>query len=118
MAQIAYTVTATFPDEAVARDWLCWLIGGHVGEVLAAGATDAELVQLDETGRLFEVRYHFPSSEAFAAYERDHAPRLRAEGLRRFPSEKGIAYRWCIGTVMGSWRDRIESLQRPPQAPL
>jgi hypothetical protein len=45
------------------------------------------------------VRYHFPSREAFAAYERDHAPRLRADGLRRFPPERGVSYRRSVGVV-------------------
>ncbi|HYT90861.1 MAG TPA: DUF4286 family protein [Gemmataceae bacterium] len=103
MSQIAYTVTVTLPDEATARDWLRWLTGGHIDDVLAAGASDAELVQLDEAGHSFAVRYHFASAEAFADYERDYAPRLRAEGLRLFPVEKGVAYRRCVGTVMGSW---------------
>ncbi len=58
-------------------------------------------VQLDGgPGRTFEVRYHFPSREAFETYERDHASALRAEGLRLFPTEKGVTYRRCTGHVV------------------
>jgi hypothetical protein len=99
MSAVIYTVTATFADEAVAREWLRWLAEGHVAEVLAGGATDAEVVALDGPDRAFEVRYHFPSREAFERYEREDAPRLRAEGLRRFPAERGVAYRRSVGAV-------------------
>jgi Domain of unknown function (DUF4286) len=94
---IAYTVTATFSDYGLAEEWLRWLEEGHVAEVLAGGATDAEIIALDGTDLAYEVRYHFPSREAFAHYEKEHAPRLRAEGVARFPN--GITYRRSIGVV-------------------
>jgi hypothetical protein len=100
MAAIAYTVAVTFDSDALAAQWLAWLEGGHLADVLAAGATDAEVIEMDNAGRAFEVRYHFPSREVFTAYERDHAPRLRAEGLKLFPPEKGVAYRRTVGTVL------------------
>jgi Domain of unknown function (DUF4286) len=102
MPTIAYTVTATFDDVALATEWLRWLTGGHIAEVVAGGATAAEVVALDGDKPTFEVRYRFPSREAFAAYERDHAPRLRAEGLRLFPPERGVAYRRTIGEVVAA----------------
>jgi hypothetical protein len=101
MAAIAYTVAVTFPDPALAAEWLRWLTEGHIAEVLAGGACDAEIVQLDGPEPAFEVRYHFPSRAAFARYEKEHAPRLRAEGLRRFPVEKGVVYRRSVGQVIG-----------------
>jgi hypothetical protein len=100
MPAVSYTVAATFTDAALADAWLRWLKEGHIAEVLVGGATDAEIVQVDGAALAFEVRYHFPSREAFAAYERDHAPRLRAEGLALFPPEKGVAYRRTVGSVV------------------
>jgi hypothetical protein len=100
MARVVYSVFATFADPALADQWLRWLAAGHVAQVLAAGATGAEVVELDGPQRSFEVRYHFPSREALAAYERDHAPALRAEGLRLFPVERGVTYRRAVGTVL------------------
>lgn len=88
MPAVAYSVTATFADRSLVSDWLRWLAEGHIADVLAGGASDAELVELDDSGRSFEVRYHFASRDIFAQYEREHAPRLRAEGLQRFPVEK------------------------------
>lgn len=82
-----YTVRAAFDDPALAESWVAWLRDGHVAEVLAAGALRAVIVRLDDDGDgvRYAVRYTFPSAVAFAAYERDHAPRLRAEGAGRFP---------------------------------
>lgn len=100
MATIAYTVSVTFQDKALADEWVSWLSDGHIAEVLAGGATDAEIVQLDEPGLAFEVRYHFPSRTVFQQYENDHAPRLRAEGLERFPVEKGVTYRRSVGVIV------------------
>jgi hypothetical protein len=97
-------VAVTFSDPALAETWLAWLHGEHLAAVLAGGAEHAEVVELDATeGKAFEVRYRFPSQEAFAVYERDHAPALRAEGLRLFPPEKGVAYRRWTGKVVPGW---------------
>lgn len=77
---LAYTVRIDFDDPAVRRDTLAWLGDRHVADVLAAGAESAVVVALDDALAI-EIRYAFASREAFAAYERDHAPRLRAEGI-------------------------------------
>jgi hypothetical protein len=64
---------------------LVWLRDRHVADVCAAGADDAELVVLDEVEgqqqHVLEMRYRFGSRGAFQRYEREQAPRLRAEGL-------------------------------------
>src|SRR4051812_34138878 len=99
--QVAYTVAVSFADPAVADEWLAWLFPDHVRAVLAAGAADAEVVELDGPQRPFEVRYHFPSRAALARYEQEHAPALIADGLRRFPPERGITYRRSVGAA--SW---------------
>ena len=93
-----YTLTATFDHTAVADEWIAWLRDEHLAEVLAAGALDAEVIRVDSPDQpadqpvRCEVRYHFASRQSFAAYERDHASRLRAEGLKRFPPERGVRY--------------------------
>lgn len=97
MPEISYTVSVTFPDDSLVESWLRWLRQGHIEDVLAGGATHAEIVAMDAPPRAFEVRYRFPSREAFECYEREHAPRLRAEGLKLFPVERGITYRRSVG---------------------
>lgn len=103
MATVVYTVAVTFQDKALADEWVTWLRDGHIAEVLAGGATAAEIVQLDEPGLAFEIRYHFPSRIVFQQYEKHHAPRLRAEGLERFPVEKGVTYRRSVGVLVESF---------------
>ncbi|MCH2134139.1 MAG: DUF4286 family protein [Phycisphaerales bacterium] len=94
-----YTVSAEFPDESLASEWLHWLRDGHIDEVLAAGATSAEIVRLDEAVTAFEIRYVFPDRETFKRYEDDHAPRLRAEGVERFPEARGVQYDRSTGVI-------------------
>ncbi len=104
MPRIAYTVCATFQNSALADAWVRWLGDGHVAEVLTGGATDAEIIELDGAApaRSFEVRYHFPSREAFEQYEQDYAPRLRADGLKLFPVDRGVSYRRSVGVVVAA----------------
>jgi hypothetical protein len=97
---IAYTVRCTFSDEATARDWAAWLREAHLDDVLDAGAERASLVRLDGPGIAYEARYRFPDRAAFDAYITDHAPRLRAEGLARFPLDLGLDYTRCVGEVV------------------
>ena len=108
---IAYTVTCEFDDRNVANEWISWLRDEHLAEVLACGALDAQVIRFDRdaapapgsgAGAKCEVRYHFQSREAFAAYERDHAPQLRATGLERFPASRGIRYQRSLGDVFVS----------------
>jgi hypothetical protein len=111
MSMFSYTVTATFDDPAVADEWVAWLRDEHVRDVIEAGAMDGEVIVVDpdpqerETAsgprrQTCEVRYHFADRAAFEAYVRDHAPRLREEGLKRFPPERGIAYSRHGGEVV------------------
>jgi hypothetical protein len=99
VGEVAYTVAVTFTDRGLADAWLRWLRGGHVAEVLAGGAAAAEVVALDGPDTAYEVRYRFPSRAAFDRYEREHAPRLRAEGLRLFPADRGVGYRRAVGVI-------------------
>lgn len=104
---IAYTVIATFSEAAVAEEWIAWLRDEHLAEVIAAGAPgilDAEVIRRDGSPITCEVRYHFASRESFAAYERDHAPRLRAAGLARFAPERGVTYQRTLGEMVAQAR--------------
>jgi len=96
-----YTVTATFTDRAVADEWIDWLCHHHLADVCAAGASDAEVVRLEGDELRAMVIYHFPDRAAFTKYERDHAPRLRAEGLEKFPAERGVTMTRGLGAVEG-----------------
>ena len=73
-------------DAEVREDYRTW-IDGHVREILALpGFERAELYVEDTDGGepVFLVRYHLASRDALEHYLREHAPRLRAEGIARF----------------------------------
>jgi len=99
MPALVYTVTVALPDDAMATRWRAW-IGPHAAEVLAGGAVSAAVWRPDGQAHTYAVVYHFPSREAFAAYERDHAPRLRDEGRRLFPPEAGVVYQRSVAEVL------------------
>ena len=84
MSSYHYTVVCETASPEIAEAFEAWLVEGHAMDVVEAGALEAEVLRRDD-GLTLECRYLFPSREAFIVYERDHAPRLRAEGLARFP---------------------------------
>ena len=102
MPAIAYTVVATLPDEGVAREYIAWLDGGHVDEVVRGGAQSGMIVRIEDpsTPIRVETRYIFATRERFEEYLRTTAPRLREEGLRRFPPERGVTFERRIGVVV------------------
>jgi heme-degrading monooxygenase HmoA len=84
---ILYEVNLAVQQE-VADEYADWL-KGHIAEILKIdGFLGAEWLSDDETsgdGRVcWTVHYRLRSREAFDAYMRDHAPRLREDGMRRF----------------------------------
>lgn len=102
MIAFRYTVIATFDQPAVAEEWIAWMTGGHLADVRAGGALAAEVVRLDGEPLSCEARYVFASRADFERYEREHAPRLRAEGLQRFPPERGVRYRRTTGECVAT----------------
>lgn len=104
MTRIAYTVIAMLPDEPTTRDYIAWLEDGHVDAVIEHGAHSAMIVRLEpesgSEGRQVETRYVFSTRELFDRYVRDHAPALRADGLKRFGPERGVRFARTIGTIL------------------
>ena len=95
-----YTVRASFEDDALAGQWLAWLRNGHCRDVLDGGASRAEIVAMEDEKLTFEVRYDFADRATFERYELEHAPRLRKEGLERFPVEGGVRYSRTSGQLL------------------
>lgn len=99
-----YAVTANLPSIAVRDEYVAWLaVGagghGHIADVIAAGAASGEVIVLDGDAIRVQARYTFANRASFDAYVRDHAPRLRAEGLARFGSS-GITFERAAGEVV------------------
>jgi hypothetical protein len=76
-------------DAGIAGEYRAWLTG-HVAEILALpGFTDAAVWRVVEppppAGEVhWCVQYRLRDAAALDAYLREHAPRLRAEGVARF----------------------------------
>lgn len=76
-------------DAAICDEYLTWL-DAHMREICALpGFTGAQLFVVDEpaatSGRVsLCVHYTLRDQAALDAYLRDHAPRLRADGIARF----------------------------------
>ncbi|MBC7834442.1 MAG: DUF4286 family protein [Phycisphaerales bacterium] len=101
--RIAYGVTATFPDQATADDYVAWLEDGHVDAVIAGGAHSALIVRLDldkpgDPPRV-QTMYVFSTRELYNEYVRLHAPALRAEGIKRF-GNKGVSFQRVVGEIV------------------
>ena len=92
---IVYEVRADV-ERAIAGDYRAWL-DAHIREILAIdGFTEAELLTEDGADGervVWIVRYHLDSREALETYLRDHAPRLRADGIERFGARFSVTRR-------------------------
>ena len=93
----------TFTDTSVADRWVAWLREEHIADVMKAGAIGATIVRVDGDNIRYDIRYVFDSRDEFEVYERDHAPRLREEGLARFPLSLGLSYTRAAGEIVGSF---------------
>lgn len=86
--EVIYAVSLDV-DATVIDGYLAWL-RAHMREIVALpGFTGAQLFEQDEppadAGRVcLSVHYTLRDKQALAAYLRDHAPRMRAEGEARF----------------------------------
>lgn len=103
-ASILYQVIATLPDESTAREYVAWLEAGHVDQVIAGGAHSGVIVRLDREGVALArprvmTQYVFSTRAAFDRYVAEHAPGLRADGLKRFPPERGIVFERVAGEI-------------------
>ena len=103
MAQILYTVRAHCKDAPQRGRFLSWLSPSHVLQVMAGGASGVRIVLPDRASdtapAIVETQYVFPSRKAFDTYVRDHAPALRADGLKHFPPESGVTYERQVAEV-------------------
>lgn len=100
---ILYEVNAEFANASIADAWAKWVLDEHIADVVAAGASSGRLVRIDGDDDVprWSAQYEFTSRATLDAYLRDHAPRLREEGTRRFPSEK-VRYQRRVGEILES----------------
>ncbi len=106
-----YTVRCQFTgqDPVVIERWLAWLRDPHIADVMAGGATGAEVVKMSDQVPTYEIRYQFASEADFQTYLSQHAPSLRDEGLKLFPPEElGLSYSRTDGQVIHSTWGNLE----------
>jgi hypothetical protein len=95
-------VAATLPDDETAGEYIAWLKDGHVDAVIRGGAHSAMIVRLEPAGSSPRImtQYIFPTRQLFDRYVAEFAPALRADGLTRFPPDRGIKFERNIGEVL------------------
>lgn len=91
-----YNVTINVED-SIRETWLEWLREIHIPQMLETGKfTDARIcrvvVEEQTGGTTFAVQYKAINREALAAYYREDAERLRADGQQRF-GDKCLSFR-------------------------
>jgi len=88
MSAVIYEVNL-FVRRAIEREYRDWL-DAHVREILALpGFVSAEVFEVVEPAPAADefalcTRYHLRDEDALQNYFREHAPRLRADGIARF----------------------------------
>lgn len=95
-AQVVYEVTLDV-DAAIANEYRAWL-NRHTAELLALpGFLDARILDVLEPsspGRVgLCVQYMLRDRDAYDAYVRDHAERVRGDGIARFGGRFGATRR-------------------------
>ncbi|OYU83447.1 MAG: hypothetical protein CFE24_11350 [Flavobacterium sp. BFFFF2] len=93
---IYYNVTINI-DQTVEQTWLSWMQNKHIAEVLATGLfQQARMVKIKtdqaDGSTSYAVQYTADSMDDLDQYYREHAPRLREEGLQLF-GDKMLAFR-------------------------
>ena len=97
MGRIHYSVVAVLPDVITHDRYLTWLREGHLQGVLDGGAVSAEILTLDASEIRIQTSYCFSDRDAFDRYEREFAPALRADGLKRFGATPGVRFERSVG---------------------
>lgn len=93
---IIYNVTVNI-DQSVHDNWLQWMQNKHIDDVLATGLFISArmvkvLVEEEMGGTTYSVQYFTDSRAKLEDYYKNHATRLRQEGLSLF-ADKMLAFR-------------------------
>lgn len=99
---LLYNVTIKIAH-AQHADWLAWMQGVHIPEVIATGLfTEYRLCRLlgeDETeGVTYAIQYHCGSMDDFQAYQQAHALRLQKAHADRYANQY-VAFRTLMEIV-------------------
>lgn len=99
MQAITQTITATFTEQAVAEEWVAFLREQQIDEMLANGASEAEILRVDNPSIMVEVRYRFASRSAFNLFQLNHGAKQMALMLSKFPPTRGVNFERSIAKI-------------------
>ncbi len=100
---IIYSVTISL-DRGIEQNWLAWMQETHIPEVMATGHfEDYSFQQLleptvDPEMVTYNVHYHCATIEAYRAYEKNHAPKLRQAHEDRY-ANRFVSFRTLLKKV-------------------
>ncbi|MEL6658193.1 MAG: DUF4286 family protein [Bacteroidota bacterium] len=84
---LIYQVQITI-EAATEKEWLHWMKTVHVPDVLATGLVAGYDLWKDVTASpTYCFNYYFLSDAAFATYQEEHAPILKAHPVQVFPGK-------------------------------
>lgn len=73
-------------DMEVEQEWFNWMKTKHVPDVLATGLMRSHRIWKPEgEENLYYFQYDFDQIEDFETYQREHAPSLKADPMKKFP---------------------------------
>ena len=93
---IIYNVTTNI-HESVHDQWMTWMQGKHINDVLATGKFSSArmvkvLIEEEMGGVTYSIQYTTENKETLQRYYDEDAPRLREEALVLF-GDKMLAFR-------------------------
>lgn len=99
---IIYNVTVQV-EASIAKEWLAWLVGEHIPEILRTGCfTDFRVVRLlevdEEEGPTYAVQYHAQNRSDYDRYMHLHAPLMQQKSFARW-GNRFIAFRSLMEVV-------------------
>lgn len=99
---IIYNVTTNI-EKADAEEWLKWMLGTHIPQVMATGMfLDFSVLKLigddDSGGVNYVIQYKCESLETYHWYIKQFAPALREDVIKLF-GDKFIAYRSLLEVI-------------------
>jgi hypothetical protein len=95
---IVYNVTLSV-DREIHEEWLAWMKGTHIPEVLATGLfLDSRILKVhsdDDSGITYAVQYTCADMATYERYRDEHAPRLQVPMRERY-GDRVAAFRTLL----------------------
>lgn len=98
---ILYNVTINV-DPEIHDEWLEWMKGTHIPDVLSTGLFSEGKIFKIHTGEdeenTYSIQYFCSSIEEYEKYQKEHAPRLQQEHSEKY-KDKFTAFRTILEQV-------------------